>query len=80
MRVGDRRGQTGFTQHAVPGMQILFAGVDDADLPDQQHLGGILQMRLVGAFKIADKLIARRFTELVNHRLDRHRGDPQPLA
>jgi hypothetical protein len=37
-------------------------------------------MRLVRALKVADKLIARRFTELIDHRLNRHRGDPQTLA
>ncbi|KAI3490384.1 hypothetical protein L1887_45209 [Cichorium endivia] len=54
LRIGNGRGQAGFTQHAVPCMQVLLAAVDDADLPDQQHLGGVLQMRLVGALKHRD--------------------------
>ena len=35
LRIGNRRGQAGFTQQAVPRVQILFTAVDNADLPYQ---------------------------------------------
>jgi hypothetical protein len=38
-------------------VQVLFAAIDNADLPDQQYLRRVLQMRLVRALKITDKLI-----------------------
>jgi hypothetical protein len=38
-------------------VQVLFATIDNADLPDQQYLRRVLQMRLVRALKITDKLI-----------------------
>ena len=80
LRIGDRRTQAGFTQQTVPRMQVLFTAVDNADLPDQQYLRRVLQMRLVRAFKITDKLIPGCFTELIDHRLNRHWGYSQPFA
>lgn len=50
--VGDRRGQSGFLQPTVPLLQIRFTAVDNNDLPDQQHLGGILQMRFIRAMEV----------------------------
>ncbi|MNO83110.1 hypothetical protein D3C76_744030 [compost metagenome] len=80
LRVGNGRCQARFAQNPVPGVQVLFAAIDDADLPDQQHLRGVLQMSFVRAFQIADKLTACGFAKLVNHRLQRYRRNPQALA
>ncbi|MNE41699.1 hypothetical protein D3C80_1357810 [compost metagenome] len=80
LRVGYRRSQTRFAQQSMPGLHILIATINDADLPDQQYLRGILQMGLIRTLKIADKLIACGFTKLVNHRFQRHRRDTQTFT
>jgi hypothetical protein len=42
-------------------VQVLFTAIDDSDLPDQQDLGGVLQMRLIGALKVMKVLISGGF-------------------
>jgi hypothetical protein len=40
----------------MPGLQMLFTAIDNKNLPDKQHLGGILQMCFIRASQILDKL------------------------
>ncbi|VEB91413.1 Uncharacterised protein [Citrobacter koseri] len=44
LRVSNWRGQTRFLQLTIPLLQVLIAAIHNHDLPDQQYLGGILQM------------------------------------
>jgi len=53
LRFGNRRREAGLFHQPLPVVQVLLAAVDDSDLPDQQHLRGILQMRLIRPFQVA---------------------------
>ena len=48
-------------------MQVFFAGVDNRDLPDEQHLRGVLQMRFIRPLQVAQILITGGFSQLIDH-------------
>lgn len=52
LSIGNRRGKTGFLSNPMPLQQVLFATIDNDNLPDEQHLRGVLQVRLIRAMQI----------------------------
>ena len=61
-------------------MQVFFASVDNCNLPDQQHLGGVLQMRFIRPFQVTQILIAGGFTQLIDHRFQRDGRNAKAFA
>ena len=61
-------------------MQVFFAGIDNRDLPDQQHLGGVLQMCFIRPLQVAQILITGGFSQLIDHRFQRDRRDAKAFA